>query len=72
MLAAVTEEERAAAIAFTAVPRSLASAAGPGLAGLLIAAGWEEGPFLVCGLLKIVYDLLLLAAFRRWELRGTD
>jgi hypothetical protein len=48
----------------TAVPRSLASAASPALAGALFAAGYAAWPLLLCGSLKIFYDLLLLAAFR--------
>jgi hypothetical protein len=48
----------------TAVPRSLASAASPALAGALFAAGLQIWPLLICGGLKIVYDLMLLVAFR--------
>jgi hypothetical protein len=63
-MAVVTPAERAAAASFTAVPRSLASAASPALAGVLFAAGFREAPFIACGVLKIAYDLALLAAFR--------
>ena len=35
------------------------------LAGALFAAGFQAWPLLLCGGLKILYDLLLLAAFRR-------
>jgi hypothetical protein len=55
VMAGVTEAERPAAASFTSMPRSLAAAASPALAGAL----------LICGTLKIVYDLLLLAQFRR-------
>jgi len=64
VMAVVTEAERSAAASVTAVPRSLASAASPALAGALFAAGYQVWPLLLCGGLKIVYDLLLLAAFR--------
>ena len=64
VMAVVTEAERPAAASVTAVPRSLASAASPALAGALFAAGYQIWPLLLCGGLKIVYDLLLLAAFR--------
>ena len=64
VMAVVTEAERPAAASVTAVPRSLASAASPVLAGALFAAGYQIWPLLLCGGLKIVYDLLLLAAFR--------
>ena len=64
VMAVVTEAERPAAASVTAVPRSLASAASPALAGALFAAGYTIWPLLLCGGLKIVYDLMLLAAFR--------
>jgi len=37
-----------------------------------LAAGWLAGPLIVCGALKIVYDLTLLQAFRRVPLPGGD
>lgn len=64
VMAVVTPAERPAAASVTAVPRSLASAASPALAGALFAAGYQVWPLLLCGGLKILYDLLLLAAFR--------
>ncbi len=64
VMAVVTAAERPAAASVTAVPRSLASAASPALAGALFAAGYQIWPLLLCGGLKILYDLLLLAAFR--------
>jgi len=64
VMAVVTPEERAAAASVTSVPRGLASAASPALAGALLAAGYWAAPLVACGLLKIVYDLLLLATFR--------
>ncbi len=35
------------------------------LGGALFAAGWLAAPLAACGILKIVYDLGLFAAFRR-------
>jgi MFS family permease len=64
VMAVVTPEERAAAASLTAVPRSLASAASPVLAGWLMTVSAFAWPFLIGGGLKIVYDLLLLAMFR--------
>jgi len=64
VMAVVTEAERPAAASFTSVPRSLASAASPAMAGALFAASAFAWPLLICGALKIVYDLLLLAQFR--------
>ena len=64
VMAVVTEAERAAAASFTSVPRSLAAAASPALAGALFAASFRAWPLLICGALKIIYDLLLLMQFR--------
>ena len=64
VMAVVTPPERAAAASFTSVPRSLASAASPALAGALFAATFRGWPLIICGVLKIVYDLLLLLQFR--------
>jgi MFS family permease len=64
VMAVVTEAERAAAASFTAVPRSLAAAVSPALAGALFAASYRAWPLLICGALKIAYDLLLLMQFR--------
>lgn len=65
VMAVVTPPERPAAASLTAVPRSLASALGPTLAGGLLAMGWVGAPLVACGLLKIAYDLALLGVFRR-------
>ena len=64
VMAVVTEAERPAAASVTAVPRSLASAASPAMAGALFASGLYAWPLVLCGVLKIAYDLALLAAFR--------
>ena len=65
VMAVVTPPERAAAASFTAVPRSLASALGPTIGASLLASGVLAAPLVACGVLKIAYDLLLLAQFRR-------
>jgi MFS family permease len=64
VMAVVTEAERPAAASFTSVPRSLAAAASPALAGALFTASFQTLPLLICGILMIVYDLLLLMQFR--------
>ena len=48
----------------TSVPRSLASAVSPVIAGLLIGLSGFGWPLLIGGGLKIGYDLSLLAMFR--------
>jgi MFS family permease len=65
VMSVVTPAERPAAASFTAVPRSLASAAGPVIAGALFAGGATAVPLVACGVLKIAYDLALYAGFRR-------
>lgn len=71
VMAVVTPAERAAAASFTAVPRSLASAASPTLGGALLAAGLMSAPLVLCGSLKIAYDLALLFSFRRHHAQET-
>jgi len=64
VMAVVTPAERPAAASFTAVPRSLAGALSPTLSGALFAAGWIAAPLVVCGVLKICYDLTLWRSCR--------
>jgi MFS family permease len=64
VMAVVTPPERPAAASVTAVPRSLASSISPALAGALLASSFSGLPLVVCGGLKIVYDLALLFSFR--------
>ena len=65
VMSVVTPAERAAAASFTAVPRSLASAAGPSIGGALFAAGLLAAPLVACGVLKIAYDLAIWQGFRK-------
>jgi len=64
VMSVVTPAERAAAASFTAVPRSLASAAGPTIGAALFAGGWMAAPLVACGVLKIAYDLAIWRGFR--------
>ena len=64
VMAVVTPPERPAAASVTSVPRSLAAAASPAIAGALFAAGLQAWPLIICGALKIFYDLALLWTFR--------
>jgi MFS family permease len=67
VMSLVRPEERAAASSVTNVPRSLASAISPTLAGALLGASSFGWPLVVGGALKGLYDLLLLAGFRHRE-----
>lgn len=65
VMAIVTPPERPAAASVTTVPRSLAAAASPFIAGYMLglsAFGW---PLVAAGAIKIAYDLALLVSFRR-------
>jgi MFS family permease len=64
VMAVVTPAERTAAASVTAVPRSLASSISPAFAGVLLTLPFSGLPLVLCGGLKIVYDLALLYSFR--------
>lgn len=64
VMAVVTPAERPAAASVTAVPRSLASAISPAISGALLVTAFSGLPLVVCGALKIGYDLALLYSFR--------
>jgi MFS family permease len=64
VMAVVTPAERTAAASVTAVPRSLASSISPVFAGVLLTFPFSGLPLVLCGSLKIVYDLALLFSFR--------
>lgn len=57
----VDPDERAAAASITNVPRSLATATTPALAGVLLDFSHFGWPLVIGGATKAVYDLLLLA-----------
>jgi MFS family permease len=64
VMSVVPPGERAAAASVTAVPRSLASAAGPLCAGYLLTLSTFGWPLIAAGVVKIAYDLMLLAFCR--------
>lgn len=64
VMAVVTPSERAAAASITNVPRSLASAFPPLLAGWMLDHSTFAWPLIICAVLKITYDLLLLRMFQ--------
>jgi MFS family permease len=64
VMAVVTPAERASAASVTAVPRSLASSISPAFAGALFGSAFSGLPLILCGSLKIVYDLALLYTCR--------
>src|SRR4051794_18527322 len=64
VMAPVPPGERAAAASVTNVPRSLAAATTPMLAGIMLEQSTFGWPLLCAGVLKTVYDLILYRQFR--------
>jgi MFS family permease len=65
-MAIVSPEERSAAAGITGTARTVGASLSPVIAGLLLGTpALMSGLFFVGGGLKIIYDLLLLAAFRK-------
>jgi MFS family permease len=63
VMAVVRREERPAAMSFTTVPRGLAAAVGPLVAGYLLSVSGFGWPLVIGGGLMSLYDLLLLKMF---------
>ena len=72
VVAVVDPEERTAAAAYTNTARYVPRPAGPILAGVLMQNVALAAPFVVAGSLKIVYDLLIFATFRRVPLPSSS
>jgi MFS family permease len=64
VMAVVTPAERTAAASITAVPRTVTSSISPAISGVLLASSFSGLPLVACGVLKIVYDVILLVSFR--------
>ena len=65
VMAVVRPEERTLAAGITNIVRVGAWAVGPYVAGLIMGSGALATPLVVGSAMKVVYDLLLFAAFRR-------
>jgi MFS family permease len=65
VMAVVTPAERPAAASITAVPRSLATALSPILAGYLLTVTTFGWPLIIGGVIKACYDVLLLIKFQK-------
>lgn len=63
--AIVDPSEMTAAAAYTNTARYLGRPAGPALAGALMQQTTLAAPFLAAGAVKVAYDLVIYAAFRR-------
>jgi MFS family permease len=67
IVALVDPDERVAAAAFTNTARYVSRPIGPAVAGALMQTA-TGAPFFIAGGVKVLYDLLIYAAFRRVEL----
>jgi MFS family permease len=66
IVAVVNEEERTVAAGITNISRNIAQAISPSIAGYILQfVSFLAVPFLLGGLLKIVYDILLYANFKK-------
>ncbi len=65
IVAVVNEDERVAAAGITNTSRNIAQAVSPSLAGAIIQSLSISAPFVVGGLLKIVYDIGVYVNFRK-------
>jgi MFS family permease len=63
--ALVEPSERMAAVAYTNTARYVGRPAGPAVAGVLMQGTALAAPFLAAGAIKVGYDLVLYATFRR-------
>jgi len=65
VMAVVTPEERPAAASVTAVPKTFAWAAGSLISGYLLTLSSFGWPLLIGGVVKGIYDILLLVKFQK-------
>lgn len=65
VMAVVASEERPAAASVTAVPKTFAWAAGSLISGYLMSLSTFGWPLLIAGVVKGVYDILLLLKFQK-------
>jgi predicted MFS family arabinose efflux permease len=71
VVSVVDPQERVAAASYTNTTRYVVRPAGAALGGWLTGL-WAAGPFVVAGSLKIVYDAMIWATFRRVREREDD
>jgi len=65
VMAIVDESDRTATAGLTSSARTLASSISPSIAGYAIQAVWIGTPFVAAGLLKLAYDFMIYASFRK-------
>jgi hypothetical protein len=65
VMAIVDESDRTAAAGLTSSTRTVSSSISPSIAGYVIEAIWVGAPLVAAGVLKLTYDLLIYATFRK-------
>ena len=65
IVAIVNDKERTTAAGITNTSRNIAQAISPSAVGVIIQSLWLSAPFVIGGILKIVYDLGLYLNFRK-------
>ena len=65
IIAVVEENERTTAAGITNTSRNVAQSISPSITGAIIHSLWFSAPFVIGGLLKIVYDVGIFAIFRK-------
>jgi MFS family permease len=69
IVAAVKEDERTAAAGITNISRNISQAISPSIAGsILQSVSLLSAPFVLGGLIKIVYDIALYLQFKRYDI----
>jgi MFS family permease len=65
VMAIVNESDRTAAAGLTSSTRTVSSSISPSIAGYAIEAIWVGAPLVAAGVLKLTYDFLIYATFRK-------
>ena len=65
IVAVVEENERTAAAGITNTSRNIAQSISPSITGAIIHSLWFSAPFVIGGLIKIIYDVGIYANFRK-------
>ena len=70
IVAVVKENERTAAAGITNISRNIAQSVSPSLAGYILQSlSFLSAPFVLGGVLKIVYDIALYLQFKRYDIK---
>lgn len=70
IVAVVKEDERTAAAGITNISRNISQAISPSIAGSIVqSVSLLSAPFLLGGLIKIIYDIALYLQFKRYDIK---